>query len=282
MVLSGLHILGVPEQTKREADGVSTTSGGAMLESTARNDMYIYGSAFQNMAATSSAHAASRIISFVQTLVPTHSVIDVGCARGTWLRQWQIHGVCDVTGVDGDYVDRSKLELETWHFVVRDLAVRFNLERQFDLAQSLEVAEHLPQARAVTFVGDLVTHAPVVLFSAASPGQGGENHLNEQPGEYWRRLFLNHDYVAIDCLRPLLAREPNIPAWYRYNIMLYVRRDHLERIAPFARKFQLRDTDPVSDPSPLVYKLRKRVVRSLPQALCNRLAQWNARRYPAG
>jgi hypothetical protein len=28
-------------------------------------------------------------------------------------------------------------------FVVRDLAVRFNLERQFDLAQSLEVAEHL-------------------------------------------------------------------------------------------------------------------------------------------
>jgi hypothetical protein len=261
---------------------VSMTAGGAMLASMARNDMYLYDSAFQNMAATGSTHAASRIISFVQTTVPTYSVIDVGCARGTWLRQWQIQGASDVTGVDGDYVDRSKLEIEPRHFVVRDLAVHFNLERQFGLAQSLEVAEHLPQARAATFVGDLVAHAPIVLFSAASPGQGGENHLNEQPGEYWRRLFLSHEYVAIDCLRPLLAREPNIPAWYRYNIMLYVRRDQLERIAPFARQFQLRDTDPVSDPSPPAYKLRKRIVRSLPQALCNRLAQWNARRYPVG
>ena len=98
--------------------------------------------------------------------------------------------------------------------------MRFNLERQFDLAQSLEVAEHLPQARAATFVSDLVAHAPVVLFSAASPGQGGENHINEQPAEYWRKLFRQHDYFAIDCLRPLLARMPNIPVWYRYNICL--------------------------------------------------------------
>jgi hypothetical protein len=131
-------------------------------------------------------------------------------------------------------------------------------------------------------VNDLVAHAPVVLFSAAPPGQGGENHVNEQPGEYWRKLFRNHDYVAIDCLRPLLAREINIPDWYRYNIMLYVLRDHLERIAPFARQFQLHDNEPVSDPSPLAYKLRKRFVRSLPHWLCNRLARWNARRFPAG
>lgn len=261
---------------------MSTASDGAALASMAGNGMYIYNSAFQNMAATGSAHAASRIISCVQTIVPAHSVIDVGCARGTWLRQWQIHGVGDVTGVDGDYVDRSKLEIAPARFVACDLAVRFNLERQFDLAQSLEVAEHLPQVRAATFVSDLVAHAPVVLFSAAPPGQGGENHLNEQPGEYWRQLFLNHDYVAIDCLRPLLAKEANIPAWYRYNIMLYVRRDQLERIAPFARQFRLRDSDPVSDLSPPAYKLRKRMVRSLPQALCNRLAQWNARRYPLG
>jgi hypothetical protein len=106
--------------------------------------------------------------------------------------------------------------------------------------------------------------------------------LNEQPGEYWRRLFLAHDYVAIDCLRPLLAREPNIPAWYRYNIMLYVRRDQIVQIAPFARQFQLRPTESIADVSPLAYKLRKRIVRSLPQSVCNVLARWNARRFPNG
>lgn len=256
---------------------MSTTSGGA----TVANDLYIYNSAFQNMAASGSAHAASQIISFVQTTVPIRSVMDVGCARGTWLRQWQIHGVNDIAGVDGDYVDQSKLEIDPGCFMVHDLVEPFNLQRQFDLVQSLEVAEHLPPHRAATFVSDLVAHAPLVLFSAAPPGQGGENHINEQPGEYWRQLFGQHDYLAIDCIRPWLAGMANIPSWYRYNSMLYVRRDQLERIAPFARRFLLRDAEPVSDPSPLAYKLRKCVVRLLPRSVCNRFAQWNARRFPA-
>jgi SAM-dependent methyltransferase len=245
------------------------------------NDMYVYGAAFQNMAATGSAHAATRIISVMRTVLPLRSVVDIGCARGTWLREWQAQGIDDVVGVDGDYVDRGKLDIASRCFAVRDLAARFDLGRQFDLAQSLEVAEHLPPARAASFVADIVAHAPVVLFSAAPPGQGGENHQNEQPGDFWRGLFRHHDYVAIDCLRPLLAREPNIPAWYRYNIMLYARRDGLDQIAPFARQFQLRDGDPMTDPSPLPYKFRKRIVRTLPRTICDRLAQWNARRFPA-
>ena len=196
------------------------------------NRVYVYDSAFQNMAATGSAYAARRIIAAVRTLLPVRSIIDIGCARGTWLREWQAQAVDDVVGVDGDYVDRTKLEIDPRCFVVADLASHFNLGRRFDIAQSLEVAEHLPPARAATFVADVVAHAPVVLFSAAPPGQGGENHLNEQPGDYWQRLFLDHDYLAIDCLRPLLAREANVPLWYRYNLMLYVQRDNIEQINP--------------------------------------------------
>ena len=64
----------------------------------------------------------SRIISIVQSIMPVQSVVDIGCARGTWLREWQAHGVNDVVGVDGDYVDRARLEISTGCFVVRDLA----------------------------------------------------------------------------------------------------------------------------------------------------------------
>jgi hypothetical protein len=244
------------------------------------NNVYIYDSAFQNMAATGSAYAARRIISAMRTVLPVQSVIDFGCARGTWLREWQAQAVDDVIGVDGGYVDRSKLEIDQRCFVVHDLAAPLNLGRRFDLAQSLEVAEHLPPARAATFVADIVAHAPVVLFSAAPPGQGGENHLNEQPATYWQGLFLDHNYVAIDCFRPLLARESGIPDWYRYNIILYVQRSSMEQIAPFARQFQLRDGELISDPSPLPYKLRKFIIRLLPRSLCDHLARWNARRFP--
>jgi len=246
------------------------------------NDMYVYDSAFQNMAATGSAYAARRIISIVRTIVTVNSVVDIGCARGTWLREWQAQGVDDIVGVDGGYVDRDKLEISPRCFVTHDLAAQYDLRRRFDLAQSLEVAEHLPAARAASFVADLVSHAPVVLFSAAPPGQGGENHLNEQPYDYWRALFLRHDYVAIDCLRPLLMRDAGIPCWYRYNMLLFVRRDELLKVAPFARQFLLRDEEPVADASPFTYKLRKHIVRSLPQPVCDRLARWNARRFPIG
>ena len=245
------------------------------------NDMYIYDFAFQNMAATGSAYAASRIISIVQSIMPVRSVVDIGCARGTWLREWQAHGVNDVVGVDGDYVDRARLEISPSRFVVHDLAAQYDLQRRFDLAQSLEVAEHLPAARAASFVADIVTLAPVVLFSAAPPGQGGEHHLNEQPYDYWRALFRHQGYVAVDCLRPLLTRDAGIPRWYRHNLMLYVRHDELQTITAFARQFQLRDEEPVPDTSPFVYRLRKRIVRTLPQPICDRLARWNARRFPA-
>ena len=127
-----------------------------------------------------------------------------------------------------------------------------------------------------------MTLAPVVLFSAAPPGQGGEHHLNEQPYDYWRALFRHQGYVAVDCLRPLLTRDTAIPRWYRHNLMLYVRRDELQTITAFALQFRLRDKEPVPDTSPFASKLRKRIVRALPQPLCDRLARWNARRFPAG
>ena len=244
------------------------------------SDKYTYDSAFQNMAASGSAYAARRIISAVRTILPVRSVVDIGCARGTWLREWQAQAVDDVVGVDGDYVDRSKVQIDLLRFVIHDLAKPFDLGRQFDLAQSLEVAEHLPPTRAASFIADLVALAPVVLFSAAAPGQGGENHVNEQTGAYWQAHFRRHDYLAIDCLRPMLAGDRRIPAWYRYNLILYVRRDHLEQIAAFARQFQLDEGEEIRDLSPLLYRLRKRVIRSLPRAVCNRLAQWNARRFP--
>jgi hypothetical protein len=241
--------------------------------------IYVYDSAFQTMASVGSAHAARRTVSAMLSILPPLSVIDFGCARGAWLREWRAQGVQDIVGVDGAYVDRANLEFDPARFVSHDLATPFSHGRRFELAQSLEVAEHLPPSRARSFVADLTAHAPAVLFSAAQPGQGGENHVNEQPAEYWRRLFAEHGHVAIDCLRPLLARDSGVPAWYRYNLFLYVHRAALHRVAPFARQFQVADGEALPDPSPLPYRLRKMVVRTLPPPVRNQLARLNARRF---
>ena len=93
-----------------------------------------------------------------------------------------------MTGVDGPYVDRCKLLIDAGDFHAADLAAPIDLGRQFDLVQSLEVAEHLPAAKAEQFVETLTAHGSRILFSAAVPGQGGENHINEQLPDYWRAL----------------------------------------------------------------------------------------------
>lgn len=56
--------------------------------------------------------------------------------------------------------------------------------RRFDLAMTIEVAEHLTPVRADSFVEDLTRLSDVVLFSAAIPAQGGINHVNEQWQSY--------------------------------------------------------------------------------------------------
>ncbi len=240
--------------------------------------MYAYDDSFQVLA-TGSAAAARRIIAAVRDIIAPASVLDVGCARATWLRAWQDAGCADCVGVDGPYIDSRALEIDESRFVVADLGEKLDLGRAFDLVECLEVAEHLPASRADSLVADLVRHAPMVLFSAATPGQGGENHVNEQPCSYWQRRFASHGYVAIDCLRPLLQQLPEIPHWYRYNLVLYVQRGALDRLPRFVRQFEIPGGRDLPDVSPLPYRLRKMVIRLLPSSLCNSLARWNARRH---
>lgn len=149
------------------------------------------------------------------------SVLDVGCGQGAWLSVWRDLGVEAVTEIDGNYVDRTRLLFPEQSFKSHNLATEFNLERSFDLVQSLEVAEHLPASSASGFINSLVRHGDLILFSAAPKGQGGDNHLNEQSYDYWRALFARVGYVAIDCLRPKIIYNKEIEPWYRYNTLLY-------------------------------------------------------------
>jgi hypothetical protein len=67
--------------------------------------------------------------------------------------------------------------------------------------------------------------APAVLYSAAIPRQGGENHINEQWQSWWVERFRNHGYAAIDCVRNRIWNDHEVEWWYVQNILLMVRED---------------------------------------------------------
>lgn len=170
---------------------------------------------------------ARKVLGPVLAAMRPCSVLDVGCGLGVWLQAAGEQGVHDVLGLEGEWIDRGLLHIPARCFRVVDLAQPFELGRRFDLCVSLEVAEHLPPASAAGFVTSLVRHADAVLFSAAIPGQGGNGHINEQFQDVWARRFAEHDYVAVDLVRPRVWLDADVFWWLQQNTVLYVHRPRL-------------------------------------------------------
>ncbi len=184
-----------------------------------------YTSGFYFDQAERSLRSARIIISILDEYFSPQSVVDVGCGLGTWLLPFLEQGV-DVVGLDGDYVRPDLLYIPKDRFISRDLTKCFaNVGRRFDLAMSLEVAEHLPKSCGERFVKELTSLSDVVLFSAAVPGQGGTNHINEQWQSYWSQIFKQEGYVCLDLIRPRIWGDEEVDFWYRHGVLLYVRDD---------------------------------------------------------
>jgi SAM-dependent methyltransferase len=186
-----------------------------------------YGSAFIEAIGDGPRRSAGHVVPLVLELTAARSVVDVGCGNGDWLSAFADRGVADLLGVEGPGSDPSLMSIDRSQIVIRDLTEPLTLDRRFDLAVCLEVGEHLEESSAPVLVASLVRLAPVILFSAAIPGQGGHHHVNEQWPDYWEALFAAHRYVAIDCIRWATWNEAEIDVWYRQNTFVYVDADRL-------------------------------------------------------
>ena len=204
------------------------------------------------------------------------SLLDVGAGHGAWAAEWLAAGVADVVAVDGAYVALDQLAIPVAAFRSHDLATPLDLGRRFDLVESLEVAEHLPAAKAAMFVETLTRHGDVVLFSAAVPHQGGEHHVNEQPPEYWRQLFASQGYAAFDWLRGRIERERQVKAWYRFNTFLYANEAGQARLSESILASRVENGRPLAIGGDWAWAARRAMVRLIPTALVKPVAMAKA------
>lgn len=192
----------------------------------------VYASTFYEDRHRRTVTAARRILDrALEVLPPVRSTVDVGCGVGTWLVELQRREITNVHGYEGDWVDTQQLAIATECFSHHDLTTPIPAPAaKYDLALSLEVAEHLPESAADTFVGSLTGLSDFVLFSAAIPGQGGRHHINEQWIEYWLALFERRDYVGLDVIRDHIWHDREIDTWYKQNVILVAARSRLEEL----------------------------------------------------
>lgn len=216
--------------------------------------------------------SARSIVPLVIEYLHPASVVDVGCGVGTWLSVFREAGVTDVCGIDGDYVRRDALLFPEEAFLAADLARGVSLDRRFDLAVCVEVAEHLEDEHAERFVRSLVTLAPAVLFSAAIPMQGGANHVNERWQSYWAGLFAGCGYRPLDLFRGRVWNDPSVEAFYAQNLLLYV--DPATRAG-----LTVPECPPLDIVHPRIWEAGRpptlgQIVRGLPDAI-----RWSARHH---
>jgi hypothetical protein len=226
---TGIHLVGKRVTPSARASSCALT--GPPISIPIMKD---YSAAFYAHMTETSEPSARVIWPMVLALAPVASAVDIGCGDASWLKVLKEFKVSDVFGIDGPWISPDQVKLPADQFARMPLEEPIRLDRQFELASCLEVAEHLTPARGDGLVEDLTRLAPLVLFSAAAPKQGGVNHINEQWPAYWAQKFAARGFRTVDCLRgPLLART-DISWWYAQNIMLFASNAALSRYPALA------------------------------------------------
>lgn len=238
------------------------------------SEIHVYSDDFFEYMDRRSIPSAKEFAKLIVPLLKPSSVLDVGCGRGAWLREWKAAGVKTAKGVDGPYVRLESLHIPREDFLPVNLSTPFRLGDRFDLVTSFEVAEHLDPSCSDTFISSLTAHADLVAFSAATPGQGGENHVNERPLVFWQERFASLSYEAYDVIRLAMKNNRAVERWYRFNTILYVKRDVSDRLPPGVRNTRIAPNG-IEDVDDLGWRLRKLSLRPLPVSAVTMLSKLN-------
>jgi trans-aconitate methyltransferase len=157
--------------------------------------------------------------SIVEQLHPRFAV-DVGCGSGALLAALAARGVRTL-GLEGSPAGVASARRRKIDVRLTDLAQPFEVE-PCDVVISLEVAEHLPESAADQFVASLASAAPHIVFSAATPGQGGLDHINEQPHAYWIEKFSGRGFTVDEETTQTVRehwRRSGVASWYCKNVL---------------------------------------------------------------
>ena len=220
-----------------------------------------YDAAYHGALYEGARRSAERVLPLVLDAVHPASLVDFGCGSGAWVAAALAAGVEDALGVDGPWVEEATLAIPRERFGAADLSRPLDLGRRFDLALCLEVGEHLPPEAASPLVHTLCRHAPVVLFSAAVPGQGGEGHLNEAWPEAWAALFDGAGFEGRDALRRRIWHDDAVEPWYRQNLLMFCERGWLA--ADPERAVRLEGPRPAALVHPVIWGWRREAVEAL-------------------
>ena len=145
------------------------------------------------------------------------SVVDFGCGRGYYAK------FLNDNNIPTDCYDGSPdTKIKTNGMCdVLDLAIDFDLNKQYDWVLSLEVGEHIPEKYFDTFIKSLCKHSKEgIVLSWAIKDQDGLGHVNCRPNEYIKNKLAELGYINdVDAENKL--RKNTTHEWFHNTIMVF-------------------------------------------------------------
>ena len=198
------------------------------LRLTRRDIDFFYGECFANLSWRDKIWAGNFCDLMLGVFNP-RSVVDFGCGIGDILYQFERKGI-DILGIDASKVCHKYAKISKGNFLLFDLRNNFYSPGKYDIALCLEVAEHIEEKYSDILVRNITQSSPVIVFTAAPPGQGGMDHCNEKPREWWIDRFQKQGFDInqhlTDALRKELINFPGILELEHYvkNMMVFLKR----------------------------------------------------------
>lgn len=168
------------------------------------------------------ASAEAMVAGFREAFNPG-SVVDVGCGTGALLSACMAAGI-KATGLEYSEAALAICRKRGTHVRKFDIENANLPELKADLVVSTEVAEHLPASCADRFVDLLCAIAGQVVLTAALPSCSGDDHVNEQPNEYWIEKLEKRGYKFDSDLSMRWRREwpaLGVHAIYYSTVMVF-------------------------------------------------------------
>ncbi|NTW22532.1 class I SAM-dependent methyltransferase [Candidatus Falkowbacteria bacterium] len=168
--------------------------------------------------------SAKAVVDILMRHFNPKSVVDIGCGAGIYLQEFERHEVA-IEGYDGSPAAAEE-SLVGDRLKIHDLTTPLLLSRKFDLVLCVEVAEHLEKEFADVLVDTLCRLGDILVFTAATPGQGPESigHINEQPHEYWIDKFSERGLVYDARITEIIKEEmvsSDVVWWVSKNLMIF-------------------------------------------------------------
>ena len=238
-----------------------------------------YSADFYN-SVTSRAGIASEVVANIalEAFQPK-SVIDIGAGDGIWsatiarLGSPELITAVDLPGSTFRVLKNLSADVEY---------VTLNFENEmlpnrsiYDLAICVEVIEHISSNRALLLLDWISENCRTIIFSGATPGQGGTHHINEQSQSYWLSVMMLRGFIPIDNIRPRLSDDKRVPKYYQNNIFFFINSKflHEEKILEVLHQTITQNSFAFKDTRNRLSKYIQKILSLLPVLIVTYLAE---------